>query len=126
MNNELNGKDNPILDKSYRLALLVVKLCTGPCAGRLSLLRKQLFDAGTSTGANVEESQAGESPLDFAHKIGIATKEAHETRYWLRLARDAGLLPEAVAREPLALAEEVLRMGHAIVKSTRCRLKSRA
>lgn len=113
---------NAVLEKSYRLAVLIVKLCSGPFARRLSLARKQLFSAGTACGANVEESQAAESPHDFVHKIGIATKEAHETAYWLKLARDSGLVPESVVKEPLELAEECKRLGHAIIGSTRKRL----
>ncbi|MEK7468714.1 MAG: four helix bundle protein [Planctomycetota bacterium] len=112
---------NPILEKSYTLSVLVVKLCTGPQADKLDLLRNQLFRSGTGCGANVEESQAAESPRDFVHKIGIATKEAHETGYWLRLAKDSGLLPEDLVREPLGLSEEVLKLGHAIIGSTRLR-----
>ncbi len=30
----------------------------------------------------------GVSRADFAAKIGIASKEARETHYWLRLVRD--------------------------------------
>ncbi|KAF0246093.1 MAG: hypothetical protein FD180_1005 [Planctomycetota bacterium] len=112
---------NPIVDRSYTLAVTVVKLCTGPWADKLDLIRAQLFRAATGCGANVEESQAGESPRDFAHKLGIATKEAHETRYWLRLARDSGLLPAEVVQEPISLAEEVMELGHSIIASTRLR-----
>ena len=117
---------NPIRDKSYALALHVVTLCTGPQARKLGLLRRQLFDAGTSCGANVEEAQAAEGRKDFVHKIGVATKEAHEARYWLRLARDAKLLPEPLLREPLSLAEDVIRLGHAIIGTTRSRIASGA
>lgn len=112
---------NALLEKSYTLAVLVVKLCTGPLSSRLDLSRSQLFRAGTSCGANVEEAQAAESPRDFAHKVGIATKEAHETCYWLRLARDSGLLPPETVKDPIAIAEEVIRLGHSIVAGTRLR-----
>lgn len=117
---------NAILEKSYRLALCTVKLCTGPYGRKLALMRKQLFLSGTSCGANVEESQAAEGHKDFVHKIGVATKEAHEASYWLRLARDSGLLPESVISEPLALSEEVKRLGHSIIGTTRSRLASLA
>jgi len=48
-------------------------------------ISKQLIRSATSIGANVEEAIAGQSKKDFLHKMGIASKEARETRYWLRL-----------------------------------------
>ena len=47
----------------------------------------QLFDAGTSIGANLEEAAGGQTKPDFIAKNFVAFKEARETRYWLRLAR---------------------------------------
>lgn len=45
----------------------------------------QLVGAGTSIGANYCEADDAESGKDFKHKIGIAKKEARETKYWLRI-----------------------------------------
>jgi four helix bundle protein len=41
---------------------------------------------GTSVGANAEESQEGQSKADFIAKLSISSKEARETRWWLRVA----------------------------------------
>lgn len=111
--------DNPIREKSYLLALDVLKLCTGPMARRLAPIRKQILAAATSVGANIEEAQSAESREDFAHKVSVALKEARETSYWLRLCRDSGLLPAHSLRDALGLADEVIRMGSRIVKSTK-------
>lgn len=51
--------------------------------------QKQLRRSGTSIGAIVEEAQAGQSRADFISKMSIASKEARETLYWLRLLRDS-------------------------------------
>lgn len=45
----------------------------------------QLFRAGTSAGANYEESRAGESSADFIHKLQIVLKELRETNFWVKL-----------------------------------------
>jgi len=45
----------------------------------------QLVRAGTSIGANYCEADDAESGKDFKHKIGIAKKEARETKHWLRI-----------------------------------------
>ena len=40
--------------------------------------------------ANVQEAQAAQSRKDFASKMAIASKEARETLYWLRLLAESG------------------------------------
>ena len=42
--------------------------------------------ARTSIGANVAESQGGQTKPDFLAKMAIARKESWETIYWLKLA----------------------------------------
>src|SRR5258706_16108274 len=51
----------------------------------------QVVGAGTSVGANVEESHAASSRADFAHKRDIALRECRESVYWLRLLVAAGV-----------------------------------
>ncbi len=45
----------------------------------------QLVGAGTGIGSNYCEADDAESGKDFKHKMGIAKKEARETKYWLRI-----------------------------------------
>lgn len=45
----------------------------------------QIVRNGTSIGANVTEAQRAVSKADFINKLGIALKEADETKYWLEL-----------------------------------------
>ena len=42
-------------------------------------------------GANYREANRAESKDDFIHKVGLAEKEASETRYWLEICFDAAL-----------------------------------
>jgi len=48
-------------------------------------IARQLVRSGTSIGANVHEAGAAFSKSDFIYKMSIASKEARETLYWLRL-----------------------------------------
>ena len=48
--------------------------------------------SATSIGANVEEAQAAQTKKDFASKMCIASKEARETKYWLRLMMESKLI----------------------------------
>jgi four helix bundle protein len=54
----------------------------------------QLFRAGTSAGANYEESHSAQSTRDFIHKREVALKELRESLFWLRLIEKTKFLPE--------------------------------
>jgi four helix bundle protein len=49
-------------------------------------LANQLFDAGSSIGANLAESQSSYSRRELGSKDAIALKESKETKFWLRLS----------------------------------------
>jgi four helix bundle protein len=57
-----------------------------------SHIYSQLFDAGTSAGANFEEARAGESRADFIHKMQIVLKELRESHFWIRLINSSELV----------------------------------
>lgn len=50
-------------------------------------LASQVFRSGTSIGANVSEAEAAQTKPDFVTKMSIASKEARETLYWIRLMK---------------------------------------
>ena len=106
-----------IQQKSYAFALQIVQLYIKLREQREYVLSKQLFKSGTSIGANVAEATAGQSRKDFLSKMAIASKEARETRYWLRLLRDSELVDIDVANE-LQDVNEIIRILTSIVKTT--------
>ncbi len=74
--------------------------------------------SGTSIGANVEEALAGQTRKDFVAKMCIASKEARETNYWLRLITDAGILMDKHDSQKLIQAsEELVKILSSIVKT---------
>ena len=79
------------------------------------VLSKQLLKSGTSIGANVEEAQAAQSKKDFISKMSIASKEARETHYWLRLLKYGGYIAKD---EIIQDCEELIRLLTSIVKSS--------
>lgn len=56
------------------------------------MISKQLLGAETSFGANINEAQAAQSNKDFIAKLSIASKEAREVQYWLKLLCETGYL----------------------------------
>ena len=104
------GGRSPARDKSYAFTLdLVRTLRVVQQEQREYVLTKQLMRSGTSIGANVEEANAAQSKKDFVAKMAVASKEARETDYWLRLLRDAGLLEQKVAERLLTDCAELIR-----------------
>ena len=111
-------EENVILDKSYSFALRIMDLAKEIREKREYDMASQLWCSGTSIGSNVEEAQAAQSRADFRSKMAIASKEARETHYWLRLALDGGILPNALLAEAINEIEAIKRILTSIVKSS--------
>lgn len=84
--------DNRIQVLSFEFALSVIGLYKYHVEKKEFVISKQLLRSGTSIGANVEEAIAAQSRKDFIAKMSIASKEARETRYWLRLLEKSKLV----------------------------------
>jgi four helix bundle protein len=123
MMNDSAKEPNVVLEKSYVFALAVIELYQMMTQAKEFVLSKQLLRSGTSIGANVEEAQAAQSTNDFIHKLSIASKEARESRYWLRLLQRSQLCP--FDYKPLMhQAEELVRLLTSIIKTTQQRSSS--
>jgi len=114
-------KQSLVAEKSYAFALTVIQLVRTLRQKHEYELATQLLRSGTSIGANVEEALAGISRPDFIAKMGIASKEARETRYWLRLIHDSKIVPAHDTAPLIKHADELLRMLIAIVKTSQVR-----
>lgn len=86
--------DKKIDERTFEFALKIVQAYKFLVGRKEFVLSKQLLRAGTSIGANVQEAQAAQSRKDFASKMAIASKEARETLYWLRLLAESGFFEE--------------------------------
>ncbi|MCF2873565.1 MULTISPECIES: four helix bundle protein [unclassified Tenacibaculum] len=113
-------ENNPLQNKSYDFALLIVKL-----GKRLTkenkefILSKQIVRSGTSVGANIVEANGAISKADFSAKISIAYKECLETKYWLSLLKDSGDLDMVSFNELFDKADEISKILFSILKTTR-------
>lgn len=117
----MEKSNNVIKDKSFEFALMIIKLYSKLKLKKEYDISRQLLRAGTSIGANVEESLAAYSRKDFNYKMGIASREARETRYWLRLIK-AGELIE-VPDNYFSEINEINSILTSIVKTTSESLK---
>lgn len=110
-------KENIILDKSFDFVLNIIALYKEMANQKEFVLSKQLLRSGTSIGANVEEASAAVSKKDFAAKMGIASKEARESRYWLRLIMMSNIVTVPVD-EHLKEVDDIVNILTAIVKTS--------
>ncbi len=78
----------------------------------------QLVRSATSVGANYCEADDAESRKDFKHKMGIAKKEARETKHWLRMIATAVPESKTEARKLWQEAKELHLIFNAIINST--------
>ncbi|MBT8231820.1 MAG: four helix bundle protein [Saprospiraceae bacterium] len=78
-------KNNLIVNLSIDFALNSIKQYKVLIENNEFILSKQFLRSSTSIGANIHEAISAESTKDIIHKISIALKEAHETKYWLIL-----------------------------------------
>lgn len=110
-------EENAIMIKSFRFALHIMELYRKLYAQKEFVISKQLLRSGTSIGANVEEALAAQSRKDFLHKMSIASKEARETLYWLRLIQASDWFKMDL-KDSLRFAHELVKLLTAIVKTT--------
>ena len=114
-------KDNIVLSKSFDLALEIIELYKLLKNKNEFVISKQLLRCGTSIGANIEEANAAQTKKDFVTKMAIASKEAREIRYWLRLLSKSKLV-QLDFNNQLQKKDELIRIITAIVKTAQSNL----
>jgi four helix bundle protein len=114
-----NGQKFDIQERTFKFAVRVVKLVNQMPRTIAGIeVGRQVVRSATSIGANVEEADAAESKRDFIHKMGIAQKEARETRYWLRIIK-ATLLDDDEVQTLTKESDELVRILYTIVRNAR-------
>ena len=108
--------ENKILGLSFDFAISVIDLYKKLVERKEFILSKQLLRSGISIGANVEEAIAAQPRKDFVSKMSIASKEARETRYWLRLLSKSKIV-DLDYQPYLESVEQVINILTKIVKT---------
>lgn len=111
-----------VKELSFEFSLKMMKLYKSLIDINEYVISKQILKSWTSIGANIEEAWAGQSKKDFLSKMAIASKEARETRYWLRLLDKSEVFSLDV-KSYLVDIEHIINMLTKIVKTTAQTLK---
>jgi len=107
-------------ERSKRFALAIIDLVERMPRNRSSeVVGRQLLRSGTSVGANYREANRGVSREDFINKVGISTKEASETEYWLELISESPRLKTADSLPLLQESREILAILTTIGKNAK-------
>jgi four helix bundle protein len=109
-------KQSLVHEKAFAFALDIIGLYRKYVEHHEFVLSKQLLRCGTSIGANLEEARAAQSRSDFYAKVAIASKEARETSYWLRLLQKSQLV-EIDLTSYIGQADELVRLLTSILKT---------
>ena len=112
---------NKIDARSFDFSVRIIKLCRfiDSLSATDRVIAKQLLRSGTSIGANTTEAQAAQSKPDFIAKMSIASKEARETLYWLRLIKKTSSIPEDKLSDIIQEATELCAIITSIVKTSK-------
>lgn len=95
------GVPYDIRERTFLFSVRVIKwVRTLPRDLGTQIAARQLVEAATSIGANVEEADGADTPKDRVYKWTLSRKEARESRYWIRVICAAGAeSPEGCALE---------------------------
>ncbi len=110
-------KESIVQKKSFQFSLKIISLYKQLQQEKEFIISNQILRSGTSIGANIEEALAGQSKKDFTAKMSISSKEARETKYWLRLLKESELTNINVNSLILDI-EELIRILTSIVKTS--------
>ncbi|HEY8400813.1 MAG TPA: four helix bundle protein [Cytophagaceae bacterium] len=74
-----------IIDKTFEFSLKLIELYIFLIKNNEFELSEKLLKSGTSIRENLEQTFAAGNKQDFILKLAQASKDAVETRYWLKL-----------------------------------------
>ncbi len=109
--------ENKILELTFEFSLKAIILYKILVEQKEYVLSKQFLRSSTSIGANVEEANAAQTKKDFIMKMSIASKEARETRYWLKLLDKSQIVVHDYSKY-LVLIEHIINILTKIVKTS--------
>ena len=97
-----------------RLIKFLVKLPNEPVTVEI---KRELTKSGTSVGANYFEAIAASSKKDFQNFFRYALKSANESKFWLAVLRDTGLISTSMLDECNYLLQETKELANIFASS---------
>ena len=110
-----------IKERTFEFAIQVVALCREleHVSGGAGTFADLLLRCGASIGAHVEDAHGNHGKSEFINKMSTATQAARETKYWLRLAAAAELIPRSRLTDLMDESSQLIAILTTIVKRSR-------
>jgi four helix bundle protein len=108
--------------RTKAFALRIIKVYEAlPQSTSAQVIGKQFLRSGTSVGAHYREGSRARSKAEFISKLEVGLQELEETKYWLELLVEGGIVPEKKLVNLLEEAEQLTAMLAASVRTTKLR-----
>lgn len=102
----------------YRYILQLIKFLTYlPKDPITREITGQLMRSGTSIGANYFEAEGASSKKDYQNFFNHSLKSANESKFWLSILRDSGLIPKEHISESQWLLQETTELANIFASS---------
>jgi len=102
----------------YKYILRLVRFLSGlPKDPVIREIIGQLMRSGTSIGANYFEAQGASSKKDYQNFFAYSLKSANESKFWLAILLDSGLVPKNKQAECKWLLQETKELANIFASS---------
>jgi len=100
-------------ERIYKYIIRLVKFLNGlPKDNVIREIINQLMRSGTSIGANYFEAQSASSKKDYQNYFSHSLKSANESKFWLTIMFESGLIPKNLISESNWLLQETKELAN--------------
>ena len=105
-------------ERIYKYIIRLVKFLNGlPKDNVIREIINQLMRSGTSIGANYFEAQSASSKKDYQNYFSHSLKSANESKFWLTIMFESGLIPKNLISESNWLLQETKELANIFASS---------
>jgi len=105
-------------ERIYKYIIRLVKFLSSlPKDSVTREIVSQLMRSGTSIGANYFEAQSASSKRDYQNFFGHSLKSANESKFWLKILLDSGLVSENLVEDCKWLLQETNEFANIFASS---------
>lgn len=120
MNDVAKDEAHDLKRRTKRWALAIIRLySTLPRTTEAQVIGKQALRSGTSVGAHYREATRARSNAEFVSKIECGLQELEETRYWMELMSESGIMRPEGLQDLFREAEELTSIFVASAKTAK-------
>ena len=114
------GSPQDLGSRTKQFALRIIRLYKKlPRDYEAQVIGKQFLRSGTSVGAHYHEAVHARSDAELISKIEVALQELSETRYWIELLAEAGIVEPPLLKAILGEIGELIAILVTVVKNTK-------